>query len=118
MTRAADLVFDLRHAAALEGAAVVGEAAGGERLVVRIGLWLDAGRVIRARFRATTCPALLAYAEAACALAEARGDLAGIDEAALRREVEGVHPVHRGRAALVADALRAAAVRARGGAAP
>ncbi len=111
----ADHVAEARHAGALEGAPLAGEAAGGARLLVRVGLWLDAaGRVSRARYRATTCASLIAYAEAACALAEAGEDVAGLDAARLRRAVAGVHPLHRDRAGLVALALaRAAAPRTR-----
>jgi hypothetical protein len=90
----------------LDGASLTGEAAGGERLMVRLGLWLGAdGRVVRARYRATTCASLIAYAEAACALAEAGQDLSRIDAGRLRGEVGAVHPVHHGRADLVALAL-------------
>ena len=101
----ADHVGDPRHAGPLEGAALVGEAAGGDRLVVRVGLWLDEqGRIARARYRATTCASLIAYAEAACALAEAGEDVS-LGPARVRRAVAGVHPVHHDRAELVALAL-------------
>jgi hypothetical protein len=101
----AEHLAHLRHAGALDGADHVGEASGGQRLLVRVGLWLDgAGRVARARYRATTCAALIAYAEAACALAEERGGGA-LGPERLRRMVRGVHPVHRARADLVALAL-------------
>src|SRR6266542_240358 len=93
----ADHVGDPRHAGPLEGAALVGEAAG-DRLVVRVGLWLDGqGRIARARYRATTCASLIAYAEAACALAEAGEDVS-LGPARVRRAVAGVHPVHHDRA--------------------
>ena len=110
MTRAvADLVAEPRHAAPLDGAARTGEARGGERLVVRVGLWLGAdGGVARAAYRATACAALIAYAEAGCALAEERGDPS--DPARLRGAVRGVHPIHHDRAELVALAF----ARARG----
>lgn len=95
------------HAGPLEGAERLGEAAGGARLLVRLGLWLEGGRVARARFRATTCAALIAYADTACALLE-RGAPAEPDAADLRARVAGVHPVHFDRAELVAAAIRAA----------
>jgi len=101
-----DLVADPSHAGLLEGAALLGEAAGGERLLVLVGLWLDErGRVARARYRATSCASLIAYAEAACVLAEQgqRADALGPDR--VRAAVAGVHPVHRDRADLVALAF-------------
>jgi len=102
-----ELVAEPRHAGALDGAAYVGEAAGGTRLLVQIGLWRDAaGRVVRARYRASTCAALIAYAEAACALAEAGGGGApALSDRSLRVAVRGVHPIHHDRADLVALAL-------------
>jgi hypothetical protein len=109
--RVADLVAEPRHAGALEGAAV-GEA-GEDRMLVRVGLWLDGGAVRRARYRATSCAALIAYAEAACAALEGGTDPAGLDGAALRRTVAGVHPVHHDRAALVARAIATALRRAK-----
>ena len=100
-----ELVADPRHAGALDGAFCVGEAAGGTRLLVQIGVWRDeAGRVVRARYRATTCAALIAYAEAACALAEGGGAPA-VSDRSLRAAVRGVHPIHHDRADLVALAL-------------
>ncbi|HEX7625293.1 MAG TPA: hypothetical protein VF400_17070 [Anaeromyxobacteraceae bacterium] len=100
-----ELVAELRHAGALDGAACVGEAAGGARLLVQVGLWLDdAGRVVRARYRSSTCAALIAYAEAACALTES-GAVPPLSERSLRAAVRGVHPVHHDRADLVALAL-------------
>ncbi|BDG01032.1 iron-sulfur cluster assembly scaffold protein [Anaeromyxobacter oryzae] len=107
----AELVAEPRHAGAVAGADALGEASGGDRLLVRIGVWTGAdGRVTRARFRATTCASLIAYAEAACALLEGgrAPDALGAD--ALRAEVAGVHPGHLDRAELVVAALRAAAV--------
>ncbi|HEY6100443.1 MAG TPA: hypothetical protein VIW03_13485 [Anaeromyxobacter sp.] len=91
------------HAAPLDGATRVGEAAGGGRMV-RVGLWRD-GPAVRARFRASTCASLIAYAEVACEALEAG---ARPDAAALRTLVRGVHPSHRDRAELVAAAVRAA----------
>ncbi len=72
--------------------------------MVEIGVWLDAGEV-RARFRATACASLIAYAEVACQAIEA-GEPA--DGAALRAALRGVHPEHLERADLVAAAARAA----------
>lgn len=107
----AEHLADPRHAGSIDGAHRVGEAAEGERLLVRVGLWLDdGGRVTRARYRATTCAALVAYAEAACALAE-EGEAPSPLAERLRRAVRGVHPVHHDRAELVALAFaRALAV--------
>jgi NifU-like protein involved in Fe-S cluster formation len=101
-----DLVADPRHAGRVEGADVAGVATGGERLVVELGVWLDAaGRVVRARYRASTCASLIAYAEAACALLEGGEPPAAVGAARLRAAVAGVHPVHHDRADLVALAL-------------
>ena len=103
----ADHLADPRHAGDLAGADGVGEASDGEGRVVRVGLWrAGPGAVRRARFRATTCPALIAYAEAACQLAEeaALGGPAGLADR-IRAAVGGVHPRHLGRADLVARAL-------------
>ncbi len=113
----AEHVADPRHAGDLGGAPCLGEASSGDGLVVRLGVWRGgSGAVVRARFRATTCAALIAYAEAACRLAEdgalGPGDLA----ARIRAAVAGVHPAHRGRADLVALAL-ARALAAPGGSA-
>ncbi|HET9596517.1 MAG TPA: hypothetical protein VFP65_13090 [Anaeromyxobacteraceae bacterium] len=106
----ADHLADLRFSAPLDGAARTGEARSGARLVVRLGLWLGEGEaVVRARYRASTCAALLAYAEAACALLEAGEPPAGLGPGRLRAAVRGVHPVHLDRADLVARALAAAA---------
>jgi hypothetical protein len=105
----ADLVFEPRHAGALADAPRVGEATGGERLVVRLGLWTGpGGGVVRARWRASTCASLIAYAEAACALLEAGRPPDTVSAADLRAEVSGVHPGHLDRAELVLAALRAA----------
>jgi hypothetical protein len=91
------------HAGALEDAERIGEAADDER-VVRIGLFADG----RARYRATTCASLIAYAEAACEAIEAGVSPATLDAGALCARVAGVHPGHLDRAALVAGAVRAA----------
>jgi hypothetical protein len=112
LPRVADLVAEPRHSAPLDGA-VLGEA-GEDGLLVRVGLWLEGDQVVRARYRATTCAALIAYAEAACAALERGRDPARLDEASLRHAVAGVHPVHHGRAALVARAVHAALARAKG----
>jgi hypothetical protein len=99
----AECVDDPAHAGALDGAARVGEAARDGR-VVRIGLF-GSGPARRARFRASSCASLIAYAEVACRAIEA-GRVP--DASALRALVRGVHPVHHDRAELVADAVRAA----------
>ena len=88
------------HAGPLDGASRLGEAAADGRMV-RIGLFPDG----RARFRATTCASLVAYAEAACEALEAGVAPARLDAAALRARVAGVHPSHLDRAALVAAAI-------------
>ena len=106
----ADHVADPRHAGPLSGADGLGEASDGEGRLVRVGLWRGShGAVVRARFVATTCPSLIAYAEAACRLAEeaALGGPGSIAER-IRAAVAGVHPGHRHRAELVALALRRA----------
>lgn len=104
----AEHVADPRYAAAaLDGAAAVGEATGRRRLLVRLGVWRRDGRIARARYRASTCASLIAYAEVACALLEAGTPPAGLDADRLRAEVPGVHPVHHDRAELVAAAVRA-----------
>jgi hypothetical protein len=102
----ADCVERPAHAGALEGASRVGEASAGGRLV-RIGLFPDG----RARFRATTCASLIAYAEVACEAIEAGVPPARLDAAVLRARLAGVHPLHLERAALVAAAIRAAVAR-------
>ena len=101
-----DLVANASHAAPLDGATRRGAAAAEPRLLVHVGLWVaEGGRVARARYRATTCAALLAYAEAACALLEAGGDAAALDAGRLRRAVKDAHPIHHDRADLVALAV-------------
>jgi hypothetical protein len=85
----------------------VGEAVGDGR-VVRIGLWVAEDRVVRARFRATTCASLIAYAEVACAALEAGVAPVALDPPAVASLVHGVHPRHRDRAVLVTAAIRAA----------
>lgn len=81
--------------------------------MVRIGLWLERG-CVRARWRASTCAALIAYAEAACEAIEAGTPPQALDAAALRGLVLGVHPIHHDRAALVARAVLAAHQRTAG----
>jgi hypothetical protein len=106
----ADLVFDPRHAAPIDGATRAGEARGGNGLLVRLGLWLGAdGRVERARYRATTCASLIAFAEVACALLEGGLPPDHLTPAALGARLAGVHPGHLDRAELVVAAARAAA---------
>jgi len=100
----AEHLAELRHGGPVDGADRVGQASGGERLLVQVGLWLDgAGRVARARYRSTTCASLIAYAEAGCALAEGGGHPPSPER--LRRAVRAVHPVHHDRADLVALAF-------------
>jgi hypothetical protein len=99
----ADCIADPAHAGSLEGARRVGSVSWDGRLV-QIGVWLDGGAV-RARFRASACASLIAYAEVACQAIEA-GEPA--DGAALRAALRGVHPEHLERADVVAAAVRAA----------
>jgi hypothetical protein len=104
--RVAERVAELRYAGAVAGATVTGEASGGERLQVVVGLWLGGrGPTPRARYRCTTCAALIACADAACALVEAGVEPGAIDAARIRAAVEDLHPVHHDRADLVALAL-------------
>jgi hypothetical protein len=91
------------HAGNLQGAERIGEAADDDR-TVRIGVFADG----RARYRASTCASLIAYAEVACAALEAGVAPSSLDARALRSRVAGVEPGHHDRAALVAGALRAA----------
>ncbi len=98
-----DCIAEPRHAGALEGATRVGEAARDGR-IVRIGVWPRGGEV-RARFRASACASLIAYAEIACEAIEAG---APADAAALRAALPDVHPGHLDRAELVAAAAHAA----------
>lgn len=123
----ADLFSAPVHTGPLDGADAIGEAVGVQPLLVRVGLWRVASasgdqvraRVCwRARWRASTCPALIALSELACRLVEAGLDPAVLDEATLRAEVAGLHPGHGDRADLVARAVRAAAARASEAAAP
>lgn len=100
----AECIADPRHAGPLHGAARIGEAARDGR-AVRIAVSAADGAV-RARFRATTCASLIAYAEVACEAIEAGAP--ADDAAALRGLVRGVHPAHEDRAELVAAAVRAA----------
>jgi hypothetical protein len=102
-------VADPRHAAAtLDGATEVGEAAGPLRLLVRLGVWRRGHGVERARYRASACASLIAYAEVACGLLEAGIAPAEVHAVRLRAELPGVHPIHHDRADLVAAAVRAA----------
>jgi len=101
----ADRVSEALHAGPTKGADTVVEAVADGRMV-RIGLWAGAaGRVRRARFRATTCPALIAYADLACELLESGEAPERIDAARLRDALPGVHPVHHDRAELVGRAM-------------
>ncbi|MFT3913041.1 MAG: hypothetical protein QM704_02810 [Anaeromyxobacteraceae bacterium] len=100
---AGDLLSDPAHGGPLDGPHVLGEARAGDRFV-RVGLWLDGrGWVARARFQATVCASLVAYAEAACRALEA--GVTDLGPAALQARVRGIHPAHRDRAAIVAAAV-------------
>jgi hypothetical protein len=99
----ADCLDAPAHAGALDGALRVGESRADGR-VVRIGVFADG----RARFRASACASLIAYAEVACEALEAGVPPRAVDAAALRARLRGVHPRHLERAALVAAAVRAA----------
>ena len=105
--RVSELIGDPAHRGQLDGATCVGEAELGG--IVRIGLWFDAsGAIRRARFRATTCAALVAYAEAACALAEGEARARAPSAERIRAAVTGVHPAHHA----LADAVALAFTRA------
>ena len=99
----AECVDAPRHAGRLDGAVRTGGAAADGR-IVRIGVFADG----RARFRASACASLIAYAEVACEALEAGVPPSALDARGLRARVAGVHPDHLGRAALVAAAIRAA----------
>ncbi len=99
-----DCVADPAHAGSLDGAERVGQAALDGR-VVRVGVWSRDGAAVRARFRATSCASLIAYAEVACRALEAG---LPVDATLLRASLRGVHPSHRQRADLVAAAVHAA----------
>lgn len=99
----AECIAEPAHAGALDGALRVGEAARDGR-IVRIGIW-SGGGAVRARFRASTCASLIAFAEVACEAIEAG---APADAQTLRAALRGVHPEHLDRADLVAVAARAA----------
>ncbi len=99
----ADCVEAPRHAGPVEGARRLGEACAGGH-IVRLGVFADG----RARYRATTCASLIAYAEVACEALEAGVPAAALDGAGLRARVAGVHPLHLERATLVAAAISAA----------
>ena len=110
--RLADLVYEPVHSGSLEGAELMGQASGGEGLVVKVGLWTDGrGRVKRARHRSASCAALIGYAEVACALAEAGEPPEYLGAERLVAAVKGAHPGHRDRAVLVASAFSRALAR-------
>jgi hypothetical protein len=99
-----ECLADPAHAGSLDGAERLGEASRDGR-VVSIGIWRRDGGELRARFRASACASLIAYAEVACRALEAG---APTDGGALRAAVRGVHPLHQERADLVAAAVHAA----------
>jgi hypothetical protein len=102
--RVRDLIENPHHWGLLEGATWRGRAE--FEGIVHVGLWLDRdGRVQRARFRSTSCPALIAYAEAACANAEATRASRAPEVEEIVASVSGVHPIHHGRAQTVALAF-------------
>ena len=103
----ADHLQDPRHAAPLSGADPVGQASEEER-TVQVGAMTEGGEVTVARFRASSCASLIAYAEVACTLLEAGLSPTALDASVLERELSGVHPTHRRRAEIVARAARAA----------
>jgi hypothetical protein len=105
----AERVAELRWGGDAAGAPLRGEARGAGNLIVQLGLWADAsGRVQRARWRATTCAALMAYADLACELLESGLAPAALDAQALRAALPCVHPLHRDRADLIVRAIRSA----------
>lgn len=111
MRTVGECVFAPAHAGHVDGAPRVGEAARGGR-VVRIGVWSGAAG-LRARFRATSCASLIAYAEVACEALESGTSGASLDASSLHVRLSGVHPDHRDRAEIVAAAVRIAFARER-----
>jgi hypothetical protein len=109
MRTVSDCLSDPAHAGPLDGATRVGRAADGDRMIV-VGLWTEGERVVRARFRATSCASLIAYAEVACAALEAGIAPATLDAPRLRASLAGVHPGHLVRSDLVTAAIRAATI--------
>ncbi len=105
----AERVAELRWSGNPAGAPLRGEARGAGNLIVQLGLWADAsGRVQRARWRASTCAALMAYADLACEILEAGLTPAALDTQALRAGLSSVHPLHFDRADLIVRAVRSA----------
>lgn len=98
----ADLVAYPDHGGALAGAECVGRATLLDRSV-EIGLFFEGDRVVRARFQASTCASLIAYAEVACRALES-GERR-LSAESLEERVRGVHPLHRNRAAAVSIAV-------------
>jgi hypothetical protein len=104
-----DLVASPDHVGDVAAAPLRGQAVRSDRLIVRLGLWADErGVVTRARFKASTCASLIAFAELTCELLEGGVAPGGIDAGLLQSRLEGVHPMHRDRADVVVEALRAA----------
>jgi hypothetical protein len=102
----ADIFHDVRRCGGATGSTCAGLAADEDGRTVQIALWVGTDdRVIAARWRASTCPSLIAYAETACALLEAGIAPVDLERAALRAAVAGVHPAHRRHADLVLDAV-------------
>lgn len=108
MRTVAECLAEPTYSGPLDGASHVGRAARDGR-VVEVGLWLDRARVVRARYRATTCASLIGYAEVACEALEASVPPGLLGAAELRERLAGVHPAHLERSELVAAAIRAAA---------
>ena len=105
----AERVAELRWGGNAADAPLRGEARGAGNLIVQVGLWADAaGRIQRARWRATTCASLMAYADLACELLESGLAPAALDAEALRAGVPRVHPLHLDRAELIVRAVRSA----------
>lgn len=105
----AELFGRARHGGNLAGARRRGLARGEERLVVEIALFDGDGATnARARWKSTTCVALMACAERACQLIEGGMAPEALDAPALRGGIRGLHRRHHTRADLVIQALRAA----------
>lgn len=100
---AGSLIASADHGGDIAGAAAVGCSTDPEGRRVELALW--PGTPPRARFMATSCAGLLAFAELACRLVEAGVPPARLDAAALRAGLTGLHPAHAERADLVAQAL-------------
>ena len=104
----AERLANLCHQGALHGSTVSAEASRAGRHFVQVGLWIDGERIRRARFMASDCEALNAYADLACQLIEAGVPIEAIDVRRLCRHLPGFDPVDETCAELVVEAFRSA----------